>query len=132
MLSNIYKHTFNCGNIRYSPAFKWLGQTGRYKGFCKFESSDFGLRALVVLVRNYIRMGYDTVGKILNRYAPNSENDLVSYFSYIWRCSGLKETDFIKYKSHEFYCLLYCIAHYETGFTFTELELEYLYKKFDL
>lgn len=132
MLSNIYKHTFNCGNIRYSAGNHWLGQIGRYKGFCKFDSEVYGLRALVVLVRNYIRSGCDTVERIISRYAPNTENDLKSYMSFIFMKSGLRPDDKIVYKSHSFYCLLYCISYFETGYVFTEFDLENIYICFGL
>lgn len=74
-------------NIRYSPMNSWLGQIGSKKGFCKFDTMEHGFRAALVLLCNYQRKGYDTISKIINHWAPQSENDTETYISYC--CSSI-------------------------------------------
>lgn len=70
-------------NIRYSPMNNWKGQCGSYKGFCKFSSLDLGFRAAIVLLCNYHRKGYDTISKIVEHWAPASENDTKAYIRFV-------------------------------------------------
>lgn len=72
-------------NIRYSPMNSWLGQIGEEKGFCKFDTLEHGYRAALVLLGNYQRKGYDTISKIISRWAPLSENNTEAYIAYVER-----------------------------------------------
>lgn len=94
--------TNNYGNIRASKSFKWLGQIGEYKGFCRFESIDYGFRALYMLINRYVTYYRLTdVPSIIKRYAPPSENRTVEYISHVidflykagYSCSCLKSHD---------------------------------------
>lgn len=78
-MSTIAQKCRNPLNIRASVKNNWLGSRGSYKGFVVFNSSKMGYRAALMLLRNYVRKGYDTVGSIINRWAPPSENDTESY-----------------------------------------------------
>ena len=44
----------NIFNIRAGRA-QWLGMTGTCKGFVEFETREHGIRAWLVLMRNYLR-----------------------------------------------------------------------------
>lgn len=70
-------------NIRYSPMNNWKGQSGECSGFCVFENIDYGFRAALILLRNYVRKGYRSVGTIIHRWAPKSENDTEKYIDYV-------------------------------------------------
>lgn len=71
-------------NIRFSKSNSWLGQIGQNKGFAKFLSMSYGVRAAIILLMNYYRKYHlDTIGKIISRYAPSSENDTQAYISYV-------------------------------------------------
>lgn len=71
-------------NIRYNSANKWKGQIGQYKGFCKFKSVTYGLRACLYLLRQYRYVyGLDSIRKIISRYAPSSENDTENYIDFV-------------------------------------------------
>ncbi|MFZ4823640.1 structural protein [Pseudomonas putida] len=75
----------NPGNIDYSPANKWNGQLGLEEGvakprFARFDTPENGIRALGKLLQTYQRVyGLNTVAKIINRWAPSSENDTAAY-----------------------------------------------------
>lgn len=70
-------------NIRYSSGNKWIGQTGKNKGFAVFSDMVYGWRAAIVLLIKYQRSGYDTIRKIVTRWAPPSENDTEAYIRFV-------------------------------------------------
>lgn len=70
-------------NIRYSSRNKWKGQIGNSHGFCSFISMEYGVRASLVLLRSYIRRGYNTIDLIINRWAPPSENNTEAYIAFV-------------------------------------------------
>lgn len=78
-------------NIRYSPRNKWKGQIGNSHGFCSFISMEYGLRAGIVLIRSYIRRGYNTINSIISRWAPPSENNTESYINFVVGRVGLPD-----------------------------------------
>lgn len=74
----------NFGNIRYSKLTKWRGQNGENHGFCVFDTYQYGIRALYILLRTYIEKHKLTdVCDIIDRYAPLSENDTLSYIRFV-------------------------------------------------
>lgn len=76
-------------NIRFSKHVTWKGQSGVHRGFCKFETMKLGYRAALLLLCNYYNKGYDTIHKIINRWAPPSENDTPAYIRYVSFASGV-------------------------------------------
>ena len=72
----------NIFNIRAGRA-QWLGMTGTCKGFVEFETREHGIRAWLVLMRNYRRRyGCRTIRQIVTRFAPPSENNTERYIRY--------------------------------------------------
>jgi len=74
----------NPGNIDYSKANQWQGQTGIETGvdnprFAVFSDPVFGIRAIAKLIIGYHGKGFNTVRKIINRWAPPVENDTGAY-----------------------------------------------------
>jgi hypothetical protein len=48
--------------------------------FCQFTSMTYGCRALLKLLRTYVeKRGCTTIRKVVERWAPPSENDTTSY-----------------------------------------------------
>lgn len=70
-------------NIRFTPMNNWLGQSGEEKGFCTFKDLNYGCRAALFLLNAYIKRGYDTIPKIISRWAPASENNTKAYIDYV-------------------------------------------------
>lgn len=82
----------NPGNIRLNPYIKWEGQIdGDDPSFVKFKSMEFGIRALMKLLINYQKRGYNTISKIINRYAPPSENNTSNYIQIISKRVGISK-----------------------------------------
>lgn len=76
----------NPGNIRSGPIPIWLGQTGTEKGFARFSEPVYGVRAGLKLLVNYNLKGYNTLRKILDRYAPDHTG--INYLQYLSEKTG--------------------------------------------
>lgn len=85
----------NPGNIELTRD-RWLGlspvQTdGR---FAQFVEMRFGIRALAITLRNYKRLhGAGTVGEIITRWAPNTENNTSAYIAAVSDAVGVNPND---------------------------------------
>lgn len=84
----------NPGNIDFNPNNKWKGLNPKSKEldsrFCVFISPEYGIRALMLLLRNYQRKyGLDTVRKVINRWAPDCENDTSAYAGHVAKMMGV-------------------------------------------
>lgn len=81
----------NPGNIDWSERNKWQGQVGREQSgnpprFAVFESHEYGIRALAMLLTTYQdRHGLRTIRGIVNRWAPPTENNTGSYVDFVDR-----------------------------------------------
>lgn len=79
----------NPGNIRLND-IEWDGMTRLQRDiFVRFQTPEYGLRALSMLLINYKDMhGLTTVYEIINRYAPAGENDTSAYVRDVCRRTG--------------------------------------------
>lgn len=77
-------------NIRISSS-AWEGKISPNTdgSFEQFESMGYGFRAAFVLLRNYIDSGYNTIEKIITRWAPENENHTASYIKNVSLHSGI-------------------------------------------
>jgi len=96
----------NPGNIDFNPLNKWKGLNPKSKEldsrFCVFISPEYGIRALMILLRNYEKKhGLNSVRQIINRWAPTHENNTSAYMTHVAKmmnvglddCLNLKERD---------------------------------------
>lgn len=106
---------FNPGNIDFNPNNKWQGQVGREQTgnpprFAVFESHEFGIRALAVLLTTYQdRHGLNTIAGMINRWCPPNDahagaqrTDL--YIKHVEQLTGFsadEEIDMQQYKYAE-------------------------------
>lgn len=106
-------------NVRYTSN-GWLGKVKRNKKdpqFEEFSNMAYGIRCGILLLRGYIFRGYDTLAKIINRFAPASENDVMSYITYICDNNPLLAIDKkIEVNSIEFFLLCRAICKYESKY----------------
>ena len=79
----LQRSTLNPFNIRYNPSNDWKGQLTKQNGFCTFNTIGAGIRAGYCLLANYLKRGDNTVSKILNKFAPSTENDTKKYIKYV-------------------------------------------------
>lgn len=57
--------------------------------FRKFSTMAYGYRAMFVLLNSYIGKGFNTIEKIINRYAPSVENNTVAYINAVVKSTGI-------------------------------------------
>lgn len=105
----------NPGNIRKSKD-QWEGATGDDGEFVTFDSPESGARAMAKNLMSYGRQGYDSIEKILNRYAPPSENDTQSYIDSIVSATGIPATQSIDLTDPDtLVSLTQAMSFHETG-----------------
>lgn len=78
----------NPGNLNYAGqpgATKESGPGGR---FAVFPTMEAGKNALRDQLLRYQTRGLDTIEKIINKYAPGSENDTGAYIKHMERATG--------------------------------------------
>lgn len=72
-------------NIRLSNANNWQGKVRNNTDgvFEQFVSMEYGYRAALKLIRNYIDDGLQTVSEIISKWAPNTENNTAGYIQRV-------------------------------------------------
>jgi hypothetical protein len=86
----------NPGNIRHGDKWRGLADKQTDASFCVFKAPEWGLRALVKILRNYqTKHGLKTVESIINRFAPQIENDTSSYILSVCQVLDVKPRDVI-------------------------------------
>lgn len=118
-MSNISNVTLNYFNIRYVPRIKWIGQTGNYKGFVKFDSGVYSVRAFLILLYNYrVKYNIHTIQSFVERFAPASDNNDVS--SYVCYLTTLCNFDSLPNNYKSLCLFVQHIIRFETGVVFTD------------
>lgn len=91
----------NPGNIRLGSKWQGLCKFQKDTSFCQFESFTYGLRALAILLKNYISKGYNTNKKIINRYAPSCENNTKAYILSVNRYTSRSSDEIYNFPNLE-------------------------------
>ncbi|MCW0316198.1 hypothetical protein NB724_001349 [Pantoea ananatis] len=109
----------NPGNIRWGDEWKGLVPEGQRtdKSFCQFKAPEFGIRAIIIILRNYqSKYGLKTITGIINRWAPPNENDTQAYIRSVAQATGTdadKPIDLTD--SRKLFPLLQAIIKHENG-----------------
>lgn len=128
----------NCNPLNIERGTKWKGlrpeQTD--KRFCQFVSMQYGWRAGLVILRNYIkgnnaaRKPFDTIEKIINRWAPPKENNTSSYIKAVCEDVGIDMRTRIKWEDRAAICaIVKAMARVECNVIF---EIEPIYAAYDM
>lgn len=82
-------------NIRKGNNWKGERQPQKDPAFEEYESMEWGIRAGFIILRKYIR-GYNgltekfnTIEKIISRWAPSSENNTQAYIEAVVKRTGI-------------------------------------------
>lgn len=126
----------NCNpfNIKKNSV-KWNGMVNSQseKTFCVFENLDYGVRAGIVLLRNYVTTKkLNDVDSILKCFCPVAENGAVvvrNYYNYVKAVCG---SDIILLDSHRFYLLCAAICQFESKYVLTFLDFMRICHKFHI
>ena len=98
---------------------------------CSFLHFDYGYRAALLLMRNYVcRYGCDTPEKIIRRWAPPSENDTELYIACVCGRSRLLRNERIRPEGMQIPRLVAAMAKQETGLHPVPEYLEELRRRF--
>jgi hypothetical protein len=79
----------NPGNIIYGGFAKKMGATGSDGRFAVFQSMEDGIKAAIKLLEGYVSKGYDSVRKIISRWAPPGENNTSAYVDAVAKKLGI-------------------------------------------
>jgi len=104
----------NPGNIR-GTGDNWQGATGfDDKGFVVFESSVYGIRAMARVINNYREKHFlVTIRQIVERWAPDSENNTESYVQSVAGRSGVDANAYIEPENLP--AIMAAMIHHENG-----------------
>ena len=105
-------------NIRKNAANAWKGKVvpGTDPAFEQFISMAYGYRAGLYLLRKYISQGNNTIRKIINKWAPPSENNTSSYVNNVATRTGISADAVIERSDREKLCkIAYAMAWSENG-----------------
>lgn len=108
----------NPGNLR--PGDNWQGMIGENAGFVVFENIAWGIRALAIDLRTKIRNGYNTVEKIITRYAPPTENNTFAYIKSVSQDTGFT-TETLTADYQTLHKLIRAIMNVELGVNYSAL-----------
>jgi hypothetical protein len=109
----------NPGNIRWGDEWKGLVPEAQRtdKSFCQFKAPEFGIRAMIIILRNYqSKYGLKTITGIIKRWAPPNENDTQAYIRSLAQATGNdadKPIDLTD--SRKLFPLLQAIIKHENG-----------------
>ena len=79
----------NPGNIEFGTYARRQGATKGDGRFAIFDTPEEGFQAAENLVKSYGSRGINTIEKIVNRWAPPSENNTGAYINQVVRRTGL-------------------------------------------
>lgn len=109
----------NPGNIEMNDANQWEGKVPRNQNtdgrFEQFTSYAYGVRALIMLLRTYIRGSRNTVTRIFEAYAPPSENNTQNYIRFVSDRIGIGPNDMVPLTRTNLKALAQAIARMENG-----------------
>lgn len=109
----------NPGNIRWGDEWRGLVPEAQRtdKSFCQFKALEFGIRAMIIILRNYqSKYGLKTITGIIKRWAPPNENDTQAYIRSVAQATGTdadKPIDLTD--SRKLFPLLQAIIKHENG-----------------
>lgn len=109
----------NPGNIRWGDEWQGLVPQAQRtdKSFCQFISPEYGIRAMIIILRNYqSKYGLKTITGIVKRWAPPNENDTQAYIRSVAQATGTdadKPIDLTD--SRKLFPLLQAIIKHENG-----------------
>lgn len=95
-------------NIRVGNDWKGERHNAKDKSFEEFTSMEFGIRAGFIILRKYITgyngltQKFNTIEKMISRWAPANENNTAAYISQVSKLSGIPSTLKISFKQKSF------------------------------
>lgn len=90
----------NPGNLRPLPSGQWQGEIkpSDHTGFSRFSDVSWGLRAMITdITGDIVKDGLNTLTKLINQYAPASDNNnTTAYIKAVSDSTGIPPDAIIK------------------------------------
>jgi len=116
----------NPGNIIQSNS-KWHGKLSKEQNkdrrFEMFIAPEYGVRAMIKLLQNYMGKGFNTVDKIINKYAPSFENNTKAYINKVCKDLNVQAQTSLLPSKNTLRLLVFSIAKVENGKSFITPQL---------
>jgi len=104
----------NPGNIEFT-SIKWRGLVGSDGRYAVFDTPQNGLRAMALEIWDSItRDGDDTITKLINQWAPPTENLTGAYALSVSKQTGIGVTEQLVYR-RDVAALMKAITKHENG-----------------
>lgn len=116
----------------------WRGERPHQSdpAFEEFVSMEYGLRAAFIILRNYITgrggrtVKFNTIDKIIRRWAPAVENATEKYVQFVERDSGINRFAQIDFKNRKAMVdIVYAMCQVENG---TRVDRSLIESSYDL
>ena len=126
----------NPGNIRLTTKNgkpeMWQGEIpGTDKSFKTFKSMVWGYRAIFITLRSYLKNGHNTILRIINRYAPATENHTQSYINTVVNMTGIPSGKILSFdRPDELLKVVEAISFVENGIKANPDEIKQGYQLF--
>lgn len=105
----------NPGNIRRGQKWQGLSTTQTDKSFDQFISPEYGIRALIKILKSYHKKGYDSVEEVINRWAPPVENDTGAYVKAVANALGVDKDYVFEFDKDTIIGITKAIVIHENG-----------------
>ncbi len=109
----------NPGNLR--PGDNWQGAIGVNQNFIVFENILWGLRAMGTDIRTKINNGYNTITKLIYRYAPPTENNTEAYINLVVQYSGIARNTVLTATGSTIQRLIRAMMNVELGISYSQM-----------
>lgn len=98
--------------------------------FKEFKAVEYGYRAVFkILYTYYSKYGLNTISLLINRWAPDNENDTSSYVKTVSSFSGIPPTKALSFGKGEMTAIVAAMSHVENG---KEADMDDVEKGWDL
>ena len=109
----------NPGNIKINANNPWQGKVPIGQNtdgtFEQFVSYKFGIRAMLVLLRNYLSQGHNTLQKIIFKYAPPSVDPSQAYLNFVVSRTGIPANTALSFNYQDFKKITLAMTRFENG-----------------
>lgn len=128
----------NCNPLNIERGTKWRGLRAEQtdKRFCQFVSMQYGWRAALIILRNYISghngtgKPLDTIEKMINRWAPPKENHTSAYAKSVSEETGVDIRTRVRWEDRAVICaIVKAMAKVECGIVF---DIDPIYAAYDM
>lgn len=116
----------NPGNIVRSGS-QWHGKLPAHQNkdnsFEMFIAPEYGVRAMIKLLQNYMAKGFNTIEKIIAKYAPSTENNTEGYIRSVSQQIKVHRGAVLKPTKNTLRQLVFVMARIETGGSYLSQQL---------